>query len=118
MLSAYSSSVINLSNHLTTSLGITAQYFTLNKNWTVEPRAALKWSFNPKHALALAYGLHSRREKLDYYFVEQEANGKPNPTDTWIFKGSSLRAYIRLEHQLVHALKSGTLLSISIPNTC
>lgn len=44
VLSAYSSSVINLSNHLTTSLGITAQYFTLNKNWTVEPRAALKWS--------------------------------------------------------------------------
>lgn len=86
VLSAYSSSVINLSNHLTTSLGITAQYFTLNKNWTVEPRAALKWSFNPKHALALAYGLHSRREKLDYYFVEQEANGKPNPTDTWIFQ--------------------------------
>lgn len=42
VLSAYSSSVINLSNHLTTSLGITAQYFTLNKNWTVEPRAALK----------------------------------------------------------------------------
>lgn len=76
VLSAYSSSVINLSNHLITSLGITAQYFTLNKNWTVEPRAALKWSFNPKHALALAYGLHSRREKLDYYFVEQEANGK------------------------------------------
>lgn len=76
VLSAYSSSVINLSNHLTTSLGITAQYFTLNKNWTVEPRAALKWSFNPKHALALAYGLHSRREKLDYYFVEQEANEK------------------------------------------
>ena len=76
VLSAYSSSVINLSNHLTTSLGITAQYFTLNKNWTVEPRAALKWSFNPKHALALAYGLDSRREKLDYYFVEQEANGK------------------------------------------
>ena len=74
VLSAYSSSVINLSNHLTTSLGITAQYFTLNKNWTVEPRAALKWSFNPKHALALAYGLHSRREKLDYYFVEQQAN--------------------------------------------
>ena len=58
VLSAYSSSVINLSNHLTTSLGITAQYFTLNKNWTIEPRAALKWSFNPKHALALAYGLH------------------------------------------------------------
>ena len=32
VLSAYSSSVINLSNHLTTSLGITAQYFTLLYN--------------------------------------------------------------------------------------
>ena len=86
VLSAYSSSVINLSNHLTTSLGITAQYFTLNKNWTVEPRAALKWSFNPKHALALAYGLHSRREKLDYYFVEQEANGKTKSNRYRIFQ--------------------------------
>jgi len=76
VFSTYSSSVIKLNNHLTTSLGITAQYFTLNKNWTVEPRAALKWTFNPKHALALAYGLHSRRERLDYYFVEQEVNGK------------------------------------------
>ena len=51
VLSAYSSSVINLSNHLTTSLGITAQYFTLNKNWTVEPRAALKWSFTSETRL-------------------------------------------------------------------
>ena len=119
VLSAYSSSVINLSNHLTTSLGITAQYFTLNKNWTVEPRAALKWSFNPKHALALAYGLHSRREKLDYYFVEQEANGKTESNRYLDFsKAHHFGAYIRLEHQLVHALKSGTLLSISIPNTC
>ena len=29
-ISAYSSSVINLNNNLTTSLGVTAQYFTLN----------------------------------------------------------------------------------------
>ena len=76
VLSAYSSSVINLSNRLTASLGLTAQYFTLNKNWSIEPRAAIKWSFLPKHSLAAAYGLHSRREKLDYYFVERTVNGK------------------------------------------
>lgn len=76
VLSAYSSSVIRLSNTLTASLGVTAQYFTLNKNASVEPRAALKWQLNPKHSLALAYGLHSRRERLDYYFVEREINGK------------------------------------------
>lgn len=74
VLSAYSSSVINLSNSLTTSLGVNAQYFTLNKNWSIEPRVAFKWRINPKHALALAYGLHSRREKLDYYFIERKIN--------------------------------------------
>lgn len=76
VLTAFSNSVINLNNHWSTSLGVSAQYFTLNKNWSLEPRAAIKWKPDPKHALALAYGLHSRREKLDYYFIEKEINGK------------------------------------------
>lgn len=76
VLSAYSTSVINLSNRWSTSLGVNAQYFFLNKNWSVEPRAALKWKPNAKHAFALAYGLHSRREKLDYYFIEKEVDGR------------------------------------------
>lgn len=76
VLSAFSSSVLNLSPSLTASLGITSQFFTLNKNWTLEPRLAFKWRLHPQHSLALAYGLHSRREKLDYYFVEQTVNGQ------------------------------------------
>lgn len=76
LLSAYSSSVISLNPHWTTSLGVNARYFTLNRNWSVEPRAAVKWQPNARHALAFAYGLHSRKEKLDYYFIEQEVAGK------------------------------------------
>lgn len=76
VFSAYSNSIIHLNDRWTTSMGVTAQYFTLNKNWSIEPRAALKYQLNPQHAVALAYGLHSRREKLDYYFVEKEINGK------------------------------------------
>ncbi len=76
MLSAYTSSVIDINNNLSASIGLTAQYFTLNKNWTLEPRLALKWKFFPQHSLALAYGLHSRREKLDYYFIETEVKGE------------------------------------------
>lgn len=76
VLSAYTNSIVNLTNRLSTSIGVTAQYFTLNKNWSVEPRVAMKYQLNPKHSLALAYGLHSRREKIDYYFVEKEINGK------------------------------------------
>lgn len=76
VLSAFTSSVIDLTSNLTASVGLTAQYFKLNDNWSLEPRAALKWQFNPRHSIAAAYGLNSRRENLDYYFVEQTVNGK------------------------------------------
>lgn len=76
LLSAYSSSVISVGNHWTASAGVNARYFTLNRNWSVEPRLAMKWQPDSRHALALSYGLHSRREKLDYYFIEQQVDGK------------------------------------------
>lgn len=76
VLSAFSSSVYELNDYLTMSLGLTSQYFTLNKNWTLEPRGALKWKINPQNSLAISYGLHSRRERLDYYFVERNVEGK------------------------------------------
>lgn len=76
VLSAFSTSVIDLSSNLVASIGLTSQYFALNRNWTLEPRTSLKWKFKPQQSLAIAYGLHSRRERLDYYFVEQEVNGK------------------------------------------
>lgn len=76
VLSAFSTSVIDLNQNLTANVGLTTQYFALNKNSTIEPRAALKWRFKPLQSIAIAYGLHSRREKLDYYFVEQNINGK------------------------------------------
>lgn len=75
-LSAYTNSIINLTRRWSTSIGVSAHYFTLNKNWSVEPRVALRYQLSPKHSLALAYGLHSRREKIDYYFVEKEINGR------------------------------------------
>lgn len=76
VLSVYSNSVINLSKKMTTSIGINAQFFTLNDNWSIEPRIAFKWQLNQRNSIAFAYGLHSRREKLDYYFVEKEINGQ------------------------------------------
>ena len=75
VLSAYSNSIFKLADELTASVGVKAQFFTLNSNLTVEPRLALKWNFGPKQSLSLAYGLHSRREKLDYYFVKTSQTG-------------------------------------------
>ena len=116
VFSAYSSSVINLNNNWDTSLGVTAQYFTLNNNLSIEPRVALKWKINPKHSLALAYGLHSRREKLDYYFVEKVVNGK-NQSNRGFFPGTSCRDDIRLEYQSKPAFKDRALFPIFISYT-
>ena len=76
VLSVFSSSVLAISRNMTASLGITTQYFALNDNWSLEPRVALKWMPVNRHSFSVAYGLHSRREKLDYYFVELDIDGK------------------------------------------
>ncbi len=118
VFSAYSSSVINLNNNWDTSLGVTAQYFTLNNNLSIEPRVALKWKINPKHSLALAYGLHSRREKLDYYFCRKgRQRQEPVKSISGFFPGTSCRDDIRLEYQSKPAFKDRALFPIFISYT-
>lgn len=70
LVSAWSNSTIRLSPRWEASAGLHAQWFTLNGRWTLEPRVSVKWQAAPDHSLALAYGLHSRLEMLNYYFTE------------------------------------------------
>lgn len=70
LISAYNSSLIGLSDKVDLSVGVNAQTMTLNNKWTVEPRAALRWQASSKSAFAVAYGLYSRMEKMDVYFVK------------------------------------------------
>ncbi|MDH6305290.1 hypothetical protein M2459_002390 [Parabacteroides sp. PF5-5] len=70
LISAYTSSLFNLNDKVSATVGINGQILTLNNNWTIEPRAAIKWQPSRKSSFALAYGLHSRMEKLDVYFVK------------------------------------------------
>ncbi|MDU1891488.1 MAG: TonB-dependent receptor [Dysgonomonas sp.] len=75
LLSAYTSSLFNLSDNVSATLGVNGQYLTLNDSWTVEPRAAIKWQMSSKSSLGFAYGLHSRMEKMDVYFVKTRNTG-------------------------------------------
>ena len=72
LLSAYSSSLFQLSENVDMTVGVNAQFFTLNSHYTIEPRFALKWKFLKSQSLSLGYGMHSRLEKLNYYFVKSE----------------------------------------------
>lgn len=76
LISAYSSSLIELSNKVHVTLGLNSQILTLNNKWTIEPRAAVKWQLATKNSIALAYGLHSRMEKMDVYFVKDKNSDK------------------------------------------
>ncbi len=73
LLSAYSNSSVDLSDKWTLNVGVVGQYFTLNGHYSIEPRLGLKWQFAPGHSFALAYGLHSRVEMLNYYFIRSRS---------------------------------------------
>ena len=75
LFSAYTSNTIDLSNRLTLSLGLSTQNLTLNNQWTLEPRAGLRWRTNERLSLSAAYGLHSRMEKMDVYYTRTPQTG-------------------------------------------
>lgn len=75
LISAYSSSLFNFNDQISATLGVNGQILTLNNSWTIEPRAAIKWQASQKSSFGLAYGLHSRMEKMDVYFVKTPETG-------------------------------------------
>lgn len=60
-----------LGNNLVVNAGIHSNYFDLNRKFSIEPRAGIKWNISEDHSLSFGYGRHSRIEPLKLYFVEQ-----------------------------------------------
>lgn len=59
---------------LTFNFGVNTQFLSLNNTWTVEPRVGIKLQLSPQVFVAGAYGMHSRSEKTDVYFVQLDNN--------------------------------------------
>ncbi len=76
LLAAYTN--FNLrKNRLTLNLGLTAQTFTLNNDFAIEPRVAAAYSINSKHTLRMGYGLHSHLEPIKIYFANTPTASSP-----------------------------------------
>ena len=75
LLSAYTSSSFHLNDRLSLNLGLNTQYFTLNSNYTIEPRIGCKFQFKENQNIGFGYGLHSRLERLNYYFAKAPGMG-------------------------------------------
>ncbi len=50
--------------------GLHNLYLVLNKEYTIEPRLALKWQLNSTQSLNLGLGLHSKMESLATYYAQ------------------------------------------------
>lgn len=72
LLSAYSTSTFRLSSALEMNIGVNAQLFILNGNYSIEPRTGLKYRFKHNQSISLGYGMHSRLEMLNYYFTKKD----------------------------------------------
>ncbi len=49
--------------------GLHTMYFSLNKDYTVEPRLALKWQITPKQSINAGFGQHSKTESIISYYA-------------------------------------------------
>lgn len=76
LINLYTSSSFGITDRLTLNAGLSSQLLTLNNSRTLEPRVGLKWTPASKASFALAYGLHSRMEKMDVYFVNSKSSGQ------------------------------------------
>lgn len=85
-ISAYSQSVFTISSKFSLSAGLNTQYFNLNKDWGLEPRLSMKWNFKPGQSFSAAYGLNSRRERLDFYYVVDSTTNLPANKDLDLVK--------------------------------
>lgn len=71
---AYAELQHKFSNSLALNGGIYSQYYDLNNELAVEPRAAIRWQPNSNQALNLGYGMHSQLQSRIIYYNQDYDN--------------------------------------------
>ncbi len=57
-----------INEKLKINTGLHMQYFTLNRDYSIEPRMGIKWQISELSSLAIAYGLHGQLQPVQVYF--------------------------------------------------
>ncbi|HPG41322.1 MAG TPA: TonB-dependent receptor [bacterium] len=76
LLQGYSQSNFRINEQWTLIAGLNYQYFTLNNNSSLEPRASISWDFMPNQTISFGAGTYSRLEILNIYMAQQQSAGK------------------------------------------
>lgn len=72
---AFSQLKYDVSKKINFNFGVHSMYFVLNDSYSVEPRAGVRYSFNSRNTIGLAYGSHSQMQMLTTYLIEKQENG-------------------------------------------
>lgn len=75
IIQPYVQGQFRLTKNLTVNTGVHSQYSTLNKQFVIEPRAAVNYRLAPKHTLNVGYGLHHQPVSLPILFLNEEVDG-------------------------------------------
>lgn len=75
---AFTQTKIRASESFEVLLGMHSQYFALNDQLTLEPRASMTYRMDAFRSISLGYGNHSQMEDAKIYFVRDQNNNTPN----------------------------------------
>lgn len=78
LLNFYSNSKIDFGDKITANAGVNTQLFTFNNALAIEPRAGINYRLASTQSLSIAYGLHSRLERVSYYFIKDQSGSERN----------------------------------------
>jgi len=70
----FSQSQLSFTDRISLNIGIHGQYFDLNEEFIMEPRAGLNYNLTEFQSISLAYGKHSRLDPLNIYFARINDN--------------------------------------------
>ena len=72
---------LRVTEKFTLNAGLHTQYSSLNKQFVLEPRAAINYAIFPNHNINLGYGLHHQSIPLPLLFLNEEVNGTLQQTN-------------------------------------
>ena len=72
LLNAFAQLQFRFNNALSMTPGIYGQLYTLNNDYSVEPRIGFKWDTSPLTSFSLGSGLHSQLQPRQVYIYEED----------------------------------------------
>ncbi len=75
LIQPYIQGQFRLTENLTLNAGLHGQYSSLNKQFALEPRAALGYQIGSSHKINIGYGLHQQSIALPLLFLNENVNG-------------------------------------------